>query len=162
MDVVAIKPLSGFPDVLVASTREHQHGLIANGFIMRFPPGHAVPAACIQSLQGRRLADLDITDTGPLLLNSVLGSQGLAAYCQNPEVFAPVPWNSSRLFISPLWRYTLDNFKHRLRRPHLAARFTRDTVAVHLWNETWRNAGLDKNARYPVSSLYERLHRRFP
>jgi hypothetical protein len=162
MDVVATKPFQGFPDIVLASTREETHGLIANGFVMRFPPGHAIPRACLCALEGRAIPELDISQTGPLLLHAIAGPAGVAAHCQSPEVFAPVPWNASGQFVQPFWRYTLDSFKHRLRRPHLVTRFTRHTVAVHLWNETWRHAGLDKNARYPGGCLYERLHRRFP
>lgn len=36
-----------------------------------------------------------------------------------------------------------------------------EAYSVHLFNETWRLAGADKNARYPESSLYEQLKRRF-
>lgn len=162
MDVVALKPFSGFADIVMASTREETHGLVANGFVMRFPPGHPVPDACLRALAGLKLSELNISQTGPLLLHHIIGPAGVAAHCQPPEIFAPVPWNASGQFVQPFWRYALDKFKHRLRRPHLACRFTHGTVAVHLWNETWRNAGLDKNARYPASSLYERLHRRFP
>ncbi|MDO6431645.1 glycosyltransferase [Flavitalea sp. BT771] len=34
---------------------------------------------------------------------------------------------------------------------------SRETLAVHLWNEIWRRGNLDKNATYHPESLYERL-----
>lgn len=161
LDVVALSPLRDFPDVVLCSTREAQHGLTANGFVMRFPKGHAVPNACLKALGNTPVSEFEFGKTGPLLLNSIIGPAGVQAHCQPPEVFAPVPWNASEQLVRSSWRYTWDNFKHRVRRPHLACNFTRHTAAVHLWNETWRSAGLDKNARYPASSIYEGLQRRY-
>lgn len=162
LDVVALKPFQGFPDVVVASTDEAIYGRTANNFIMRFPAGHATLAAGLRALDGHNLAELDISQTGPLLLHSILGPAGVAEHTQPREVFAPVPWNASEQLVRSAARYRWDDFKHRIRRPHLACRFTHRTVAVHLWNETWRNAGRDKNALYPSTSLYERLQRRYP
>jgi len=36
-----------------------------------------------------------------------------------------------------------------------------DAYAVHLWNEMWRRYKWDKDARYSVECLVERLKRRF-
>ncbi len=162
LDVVALKPFHNFPEIVVASTDEADHGRVANGFVLRCPAGDATMAACLQALNRQKLAALDISQTGPLLLHAILGRTGIAEHCQPREVFAPVPWNASEQIVLPAFTRFWGDFKHRIRRPHLACRFTRRTVAIHLWNETWRNAGLDKNARHPATSLYERLHRRFP
>lgn len=162
LDVIATRPFRTFPPVVVASTDEHGHRLCANNFVMRFPAAHPVPVACLQALEGRDISTLGIDETGPLLLDRILGPEGRAAFCQPPEVFAPVPWNDSVQVLYPRFKYLLTTLRHRLRRPHLACRFTRATHAVHLWNETWRLAGLDKNALYPATSLYERFHLRYP
>lgn len=162
LDVVALNPFQGFPDIVVASTDEAIYGRTANNFIMRFPKGHAVQKACLESIGDTPVSELEFGKTGPLLLNSIIGPAGVAEHTQPREVFAPVPWNASEQLVRSAPRYRWDDFKHRIRRPHLACRFTHRTVAVHLWNETWRNAGRDKNALYPATSLYERLHRRYP
>lgn len=81
---------------------------------------------------------------------------------QSPERFGPVPWNASTQLVRSVWsRFSLDELKQRIRRPHLSVRMTSDTAGIHLWNETWRHAGRDKNGIYPHSCLYERLQRRF-
>jgi hypothetical protein len=162
LDVVATRPWQGFPDAVVASTQEKSHGQIANGFVMRFPPGHNVIQRCLEQIQPERLPELSGADTGPLLLHRVLGAEGVARYAQPPEVFSPVPWNANwQLLRTPRERFSLGELKQRLRRPHLSMRFTRRTVAVHLWNDMWRNDDFDKNARYHPSSLYEKLQRAY-
>jgi len=35
------------------------------------------------------------------------------------------------------------------------------TYAIHLWNEMWRAAGQDKNARYHENCLYGQLKRKY-
>jgi hypothetical protein len=162
LDVVAIKPWREFPEIVAASTFEQGYGQIANNYALRFPARHPVVESCLKTLIGRQLEDLDISETGPLLLNGMLGPEGVRAHCQSPEVFGPVPWNAGWQLLRPLWkRFTLEELKQRLRRPHLSVRFTRKTVAVHLLHETWRAAGWDKNARHDPSCLYEKLQRRY-
>jgi hypothetical protein len=162
LDVVALKPWSGFPEVVTASTDERGHGRVANGFVMRFPEGHPVMRECAGALSPERIGVMGIDETGPLLLNRALGREGVARFCASPEVFAPVPWNAGWQLLRPAWRrWTPSEWKQRLRRPHLSMRFRRGTVGVHLWNETWRAQGLDKNARQTRTCLYERLQRRF-
>ena len=40
-------------------------------------------------------------------------------------------------------------------------RIAPDCYSIHLFNEMWRLAGVDKNATYPSTSLYEQLKKRF-
>ncbi|HVU25340.1 MAG TPA: hypothetical protein VHE13_14530, partial [Opitutus sp.] len=162
MDVVCLRPWRFSQPALTASTDELQGGRIANGFVLRFPPGHPVMAACAAATDRLQLHAVGIDQTGPLLLNRTLTELGQRELMLPPSVFSPVPWNASHRLVQPPWRrFTLTELKHHLRRPHLRNHFTRDTAGLHLWNETWRHAGRDKNARYPHRSLYEQLQRRY-
>jgi len=162
LDVVAIRPWVNFAPVVTASTNEKGYGNVANGFVMRFPPGHETMRRCLDALPSHRLPKMGIDETGPLLLNRTLGKNGVEACCQPAHVFAPVPWNASwQLLRTRRERFSLGELKQRIRRPHLSMRFRRDTVAVHLWNETWKKQGYDKNSRFDPSCLYERLQRKF-
>ncbi len=162
LDVVAIKPWVGFPEVVTASTQEKNYGTVANGFAMRFPAGHQTMARCLTALPPQRLPQMGIDETGPLLLHRVLGKSGVASLCQPPHVFGPVPWNASwQLLRSRRERFSLAELKQRIRRPHLSMQFRSDTVAVHLWNETWKKQGHDKNVRFDRSCLYEKLQRKY-
>jgi hypothetical protein len=162
MDVVAIKSWTGFPEFVAASTHELGYGRIANGYALRANPGDQVLGRCLDALKDKKLSELDISDTGPLLLNEVLGPEGVRRHCQQPEVFGPVPWNAGWQLLRPLLkRFTIEELKQRIRRPHLSMRFTKNTVAVHLWNETWRAAGWSKAERHDPTCLYEKLHRKY-
>jgi hypothetical protein len=162
LDVVAIKPWTGFPSVVVASTYEKSYGQIANGFVMRFPPKHGIIERCLEAIPAERLGELSGADTGPLLLHRILGKDGVAEYAQRPEVFSPVPWNANwQLLRTRRERWSLSELKQRLRRPHFSMNFTRRTVAVHLWNDMWRSNDFDKNAKQDPSCLYEKLQRQF-
>lgn len=161
-DVVALKPWVGFPSVVIASTRELDYGIIANTYAMHFPPGHDIMRACLDALGDEDPRKLEFGTTGPLLVNKILGPDGVRTHSQSPSVFGPVPWNASEQFVRPLWkRFTLSEWNQRLRYSHLSCSFTKKTVAVHLWNATWRANGRDKNRHYARSCLYEKLQRRF-
>ncbi len=162
MDIVATHPWRFAAEALTASTDESGFGRIANTCVMRFPAGHALMRACLGEFENLDVRESDISQTGPLLLHRVMGRLNLGHLMLDPSIFCPVPWNASWQLVRPLWRrFTLDELKQRFRRPHLSMRFHRNTVAVHLWNETWRAAGLDKNARHASTCLYERLQRRW-
>lgn len=161
LDIVCIRPWR-FQNALTASTQEHSYGRIANTCVMRFPAGHPLMERCLAALSPVQLKEVNISQTGPLLLNRNMRELGLSHLPVESHVFCPIPWNASWQLLRPLWRrFSLDEVKQRIRRPHLSMRFTQDTVAVHLWNETWRAAGHDKNARHPRSCLYEKLQHKW-
>jgi len=158
LDVVATRPWRNFPEVVTASTNEKRYGIVANGFAMRFPAGHEILKQCLDALPSHRLPEMGIDETGPLLLHRTLGPSGVVAHCQPPHVFAPVPWNASwQLLRTKRERFSLGELKQRIRRPHLSVRFRDNTVAVHLWNETWKKQGYDKGGRFHPTCLYEQL-----
>lgn len=162
LDVVCLRPWQFPQPALTASTDEFDSGRIANNFVLHFPPVHPVMAACVAVLRHIDLAQVGGDRTGPLLLHQILSEQNQRDLMLPPSVFAPVPWNAAFQFVRPLWqRFTFGELKQRLRRPHLSCRYTRDTVGIHLWHDTWRHAGRDKHAFYPRSCLYERLQRRY-
>ena len=162
LDVVCLRPWCFAQPALTAATDELGYGRKANGFVLRFPAADPLIAACADVTRKLDLSQVGGDQTGPLLLNRLLTEQNRRDLMLPPPTFAPVPWNASFQLVRPLWRrFSLGELKQRLRRPHLSSRFTRDTVDVHLWNETWRHAGRDKQATYPRSCLYERLQRRY-
>lgn len=162
LDVVAIRPWTGLPCALTASTHEKSYGKIANGFVLRFPIGHEIIARCLQAIPPEKVCELSGAETGPLLLHKVLGTEGLTAYAQSPEVFSPVPWNANwQLLRTARERLTLEELKQKIRRPHMSVRFTRKTVAIHLWNDMWRKGEFDKDTKYHPSCLYEKIQAQF-
>jgi len=162
LDVVALRPWSDFPDTIVAGTNEAGYGRIANNFVMRFPAGHEAMRRCAEQCERMDIRTAGFGTTGPLLLHDVLKSMAALDIVAEPDVFSPIPWNAGWQFTRSLWeRLSLDELKQRIRRPHLSCRFTHRTVAAHLWNETWRANGRDKNAIYPRTCLFEQWQRKY-
>lgn len=162
MDFVCLRPWRFDAPALTASTLEERWGRIANCCAMRFPAGHPVLSSCIEACDRPEARANGYIETGPLLLHRVLGELGSAHLMLAPSVFCPVPWNATWQLLRPLWRrFTPGELLQRIRRPHLSMCYRSDTVACHLWNELWRKAGRDKDARGPFSCLYERYQRRW-
>jgi hypothetical protein len=65
----------------------------------------------------------------------------LEIYKQPAEFFCPIGYAD--------WEKVLD--------PEAELKLDERSFAIHLWNERWRAAGRDKNARYPDGCLYEQL-----
>ena len=162
MDIVCLRAWR-FPEgPLTAATTEVGHGRVANTCVMRFPAKHPLMAACRSAFRTLDVRKANISQTGPILLQTKMTELGYDDLRTDPAVFCPVPWNAGWQLWRPLWRrFTLDEVKQRVRRPHLSMRFTANTVAVHLWHETWRSARMDKEQQLSRSCLYERLQRRW-
>jgi hypothetical protein len=82
---------------------------------------------------------------GPQLMLQAVEKFSLQNYVQPPEVFCPIPFIEWRRIIEPGVPWT----------------FGEQTRSVHLWNEMWRRAQIDKDGCFEATSLYEVLKRRF-
>ena len=80
------------------------------------------------------------SEIGPSLLTGIVNMHPQHGFAILPPEFAnPIAWwdcPGSLLAATPL---------------------AADAAFVHLYNETWRRAGIDKNAPYPAGSLMARL-----
>lgn len=84
-------------------------------------------------------------DTGPHLINTIAHHYPRLAFPIKPPEFAnPFDW----------WRCPEELLKPGGTLPS-------GTAFLHCFNETWRRAGIDKNASYPKGSLMERMAERY-
>jgi hypothetical protein len=159
-DVVALRPFVFEQPALTASTLELPYGRVACTYVLRFPPGHPVMQRCLDTFPSTDFSTLEFGKGGAVFLNNSMAALDQKHLMVAPEVFGPVTWQASWQLTRSIWqRFSSFELKQRLRRPHLNVRFRRETVAVHLWNETWRNAGRDPDGTFPRSCLLERLRR---
>ena len=84
-------------------------------------------------------------ETGPLLIHQAIEAAQLGDFMHPPAVFCPVDYPDWASLLAPRPEWELPE----------------ETYAVHLWNEMWRQGGAGKDERYPDTSLYERLKRRY-
>lgn len=113
--------------------------------VMRAPRGSQVMEYAWDHCQKADPKKLRWGDVGPELIARAIQAKGLGDFVSPPAVFCPVDY--------PDWASVLEP------RPELT--LPEETYAVHLWNEMWRQGGATKDARYPETSLYERLKRRY-
>jgi hypothetical protein len=85
---------------------------------------------------------------GPLLLQEAVERLGLQKYASTR--FFPVGWRRPDLL-------TQDKLITRI----YWAVFSRSSLAIHLYNEGWRYAGLDRHGIYDRDSIIEKLKRRY-
>ena len=140
-DAVCLRPFDFPPDYVFSSELTAGGDAIpTNGFI-KAPAGSE---AMVYAWEQCRIKDprrLTWGENGPRLVAEAIRRYSLGQYLQDPATFTPIAHFD--------WE--------RIIEPGRLGDFTASTRAVHLWNEKWRCAGRDKNARYPQDCLYERL-----
>lgn len=143
-DVICLKPLRFSSEYVFASETAdgRQHTATC---LIKAPPASPVIAHAWQACQAFDKRELKWGQPGPILLAECVEHYGLTKFVQPPSAFCPID--------PPDWETVLS--------PRVRHRFPEETHAVHLWNELWRRANRDKNARYRRQSLYERLKRTY-
>jgi hypothetical protein len=147
-DVVCLRPFAlsdaqVFPSETVGWRAMHGPQAVVTSCVLKAAPGSAAMALALSVCLGKDWTTIGWGEIGPRLVAQVVEAQALQRFVQPPEAFCPIAYND--------WRQLIDPHP-----PSLPA----DSYAVHFWNEMWRLAGLDKNADYPPSCLYESLKRR--
>jgi hypothetical protein len=143
-DVVCLRPFD-FPDQYVFSTEMNDGAEVVTNGIIKAPAGSPAMAYAWRTCEGKRTDQLRWGETGPKLMGTTVKEFSLEKYVKPHGVFCPLGYTE--------WQ--------RVLAPGAAWDFAPSTRAVHLWNEMWRRAGQDKNARFEADCLYERLKRKY-
>ena len=171
-DMVALTPpLAGGErgPFLTASTFEGQYGTCAINCAMFCHAGDSIMVSMSNEAE-KIVADGEYKfgDTGPFLLQRTLRNRRLENLIAPFEEFCPFPWrqihqaafrtnrelfmNTARLAKHLVWERTRSDFK--------AAYVRSNTRCIHLHNEIWRRAGIEKDEKFHPLSLVGRLARR--
>jgi hypothetical protein len=170
MDFVSIRMKSEPKDLLFASTWENEWGQCANGCAIYSRAGDGR----VRWLRDRcdeliRTKDVEFGEIGPFLVQQLVRECSLEKNVAPWWEFCPYPWrmarrmaysNTKNLLIDRLrfarhlyWQATRLNFR--------AGYIRKQTRAVHLHNEVWRNSGLEKDLIYHRGSLVGSLQRKY-
>jgi len=143
-DTICLKPFD-FPQQHVFAT-EICGGLeVVTSGIIKAPIGSEAMGHAWEVCQNKDPQQLVWGETGPRLVAEAVGKYSLEQYAKSYDVFCPLGY--------PDW--------HRVLEPEAEVELASSSYAIHLWNEKWRAASQDKNARYPDNCLYEQLKRRY-
>ena len=142
-DVVALRPLPGRGDYFFA----FEDATKINSAVLRLPAGSTLATLLLKT----SLAigpDCTWGETGPRLLTTLVSLFGMREMAAQPESVYPVHYSRALELLQPDVGGELGESLAR-------------SWAVHLWNEIWRRAGVDKNRRHAGSSVFESLCRRY-
>ena len=160
-DVVCLRPFAFDAPSLIASSYERKWGDAANNCVMRAVPGDPVLTYCRDAFERFDVATLKMAKSGPNLVQEAIREVGVGETVVPAHVFCPVSWRHTRFLVAPRSAVAWYNVKRLLRGGERIGGAGPDSFAVHLWTNMWRNAGLDKDASYARSSLFERLKRHY-
>jgi hypothetical protein len=137
-DVVCLRPFA-FADEAVLATERDDGGLIVSTSVIKAPAGDPLMAWAWGQCDRMDTSDIRFGQIGPRLLWRGVGELNLYARMRPHTLFSPLPHVD--------WRAMLD--------PGAAIVIPPESYAVHLWNQMWAAAGMDKDAEYPRNCLYE-------
>lgn len=144
-DTICLKTFE-FPDEYVFSSEINHRGVeVINSGIMKVPAGSSIMSFAWKICEAKDSSRLEWGEIGPRLMARAVRKFSLKRYKKDSRVFCPVDYEE--------WQTVLQ--------PGVCWAFDDRTFAIHLWNEMWRLAGQDKNARYHERCLYERLKRTY-
>ncbi|CAN5673865.1 glycosyltransferase [soil metagenome] len=114
-----------------------------NSAMLRFPAEHEAMIDCLK--QAEALGhDVGFGVTGPTLCTSVFSKLDMLDRAQEPELCYPIKWSEYLRVFDPKSRTALEQL-------------TKNSAAVHLWNELIRRGRFDKQKAPPQDSFLDVL-----
>ena len=143
-DNICLKPFD-FPEDYVFATEVCDGLEVVTSGIIKAPVGSEAMGHAWEVCQTKNPEQLIWGETGPKLTGETVRRYSLEQYVKSHDVFSPLGYSE--------W--------HRVLEPETEELLIVNSHAIHLWNEMWRAASQDKNARYPKNCLYEQLKQRY-
>jgi len=139
-DSVCLKPFD-FPEEMVLFRHRRPPGqeqeLVVFNAHMKFPAGSSVVKFAIDNANKKEWYNVEWEFSLKALAEAV---KKFNLSCYPPDLVIPFPWWE--------WRKELDP---------IAPEISPKAYAVHMWHTEWTMSGLDRDASYPPTCLYERL-----
>jgi mannosyltransferase OCH1-like enzyme len=143
-DIVCLRPFD-FEDEHVFATELFEGAEVITSGVVKAPARSPAMDYAWQVCRRKDPAQLAWGETGPRLIAKAVAACSLDRHRKPYRVFCPLNYSE--------WQKIIE--------PECDLQFDADTRAIHLWNEMWRRAGVDKNQSFSESSLYERLKRKY-
>ena len=145
MDTVCLKPFD-FNEKFVFSseTSDPLNRSLVNTTYIKSPPGARFLKDCLDFLEHRGHEYIHWGELGVNLISRMIFRNGLGEFVRPPVIFCPISCFGINRLIKASDEQIPEN-----------------TYAIHWWHEIWRERKIDKSGRFPESSLYERLKRKY-
>lgn len=156
-DVVCLKPFQFKTDhAFLCDKKRYAKNLFImkrhriNGWFIKAPAGSAIMKYCYTFSEKQTPEDLLWGDIGPRLITRAVKKFKMEEFMTPYYAFCPIFATQYKQLINSSfiasWKW-----KKALKRSY----------GVHLYNEMWRRNNIDKNGRFPSTSIYEQLKRRY-
>jgi hypothetical protein len=145
-DVVCLRAFD-FPDERVWGTEraDPPRELFVSTSVIKTPPGDRVMEWAWRACQLKDTSNIRFGEIGPRLLQKGIDALSAHASMKPHTFFSPIPFYDWHQMLDPTCTFELGT----------------EVYGVHLWNQMWRAAGVDKDASFPADCFYEHLKRRF-
>ncbi|MEH2392390.1 MAG: glycosyltransferase [Nostoc sp.] len=168
-DIVCLKPFDFESEYVIASSYERQQGEAANNCVLKIPKDSYLAAYLVEVSDKAEPNTLKFAETGPVLIQKAVSELNYQQHVVSHEIFCPITWravnkivyNQELLTFQKAFELAKDWIKPIIIPDTKSGMITKNSYAVHLWNEIWRQNNLDKNATYNTTCLYERLKRQY-
>ena len=145
-DVVCLRPFDLPDERLWASERMDPPGeLIVSASVIKTLTGDSLMNWAWRSCQSMDVQHISFGQIGPRLLQAGVDALGLHRFMRPHTFFSPIAFYDWEKMLDPSHSFVLG----------------REVYGVHLWNQMWSAAGIDKDATFPSSCFYERLKQQF-
>jgi hypothetical protein len=143
-DVVCLKPLDAELAADYVIPTEYRDSarqvLLANGCLLKAPATSPFVAECRAITMRADPARVGWGEIGPSMVSAMVVKHALEGFLAPPQRYSPLGWWEFRRIVDDT-----------------ALPLSDATITLHCFNEMWRRAGLDKNARYGAHSRFESL-----
>lgn len=147
-DMVCLKPWD-FSDPFIFCSEEvlplGQGNTHIGSCVIKAPPGNVLTKNAYEICMGKKPEELVWGEIGPRLVKEMVEKYAMKSFVKAPDWFCPIAGCMWHLFLEP----------------HVEFDFKETTHGLHLWNEMWRRAGIDKNQDFHPDSLYEKLKKEY-
>lgn len=168
-DVICLKYFDFASETVISSSYEAEWGVLSNTCVLKLPQNSSLLDYLIKVSESKDLLKIGYGEIGPNLLQTAVAELDYNSSVVSYEAFCPITWRAVRKIVykpEPLTpKRTIEEIKNTIR-PYVypltkPGKVTRNSYAVHLWNEIWRQNQFDKNASFDRNCLYEKLKRRY-
>ena len=147
-DVICLKPFD-FEDPFVFCSEEvlplNQGNTHVGSCLIKASPGNVLTKTAYDICMSKNPQDLVWGEIGPRLVKEMVERYNMHTFVKPPQAFCPIPGCMWQLFIDPRTEIEFGN----------------ETYAVHMWNEMWRRAEVNKDQTFHPDSYYEKLKKRY-
>lgn len=168
-DVICLKSFDFKSEYVISSSYEGKWGEVANNCVLKLPQNSEFTKYLIQESERKDPNQIKFGETGPHLIQKAVLKFNYQHYIVSHQTFCPITWRAVRKIVYPYEPITVQKLTTKIKdliRPLIkpqtsSGRITKNSYAVHFWNEVWRQDKLCKNGVYDKNCLYERLKNQY-